>query len=425
MRILLLAHRLPYPPHKGEKIRVYNVLKYLAKKHQVLVACVVDDRLDLKHVASLRSLASDVVFEPIHRKLRRAYRAPVALFGNRSITAACQFTRRLQRKVDDLIERGGIDAILCTSSGMAEYVFRSRHYRRLQSVRKVMDLIDVDSFKWMQYSQRHRGLMSWIYRREAQLLASLELRIAGEFDSLLVVSEQERKYFPQGPDTRKLSAMSNGVDLDFFSPGHSVQRSFPNPALVFTGVMDYWPNLDGVRWFIERIFPRVQDAVREVHFYVVGNKPPADVLRLGRRRGVVVTGFVDDVRDYLQGASACVVPLRVARGVQNKILEAMAMGRPVVTTPAAFEGLAAQPDRDLIVADGEVDFAAATIALLRDSERAQRIGRNARACVVNGYSWATKLRVLDELFLPESARPTETVTGNSARSPTPLEGKRQ
>ncbi|MGH8275441.1 MAG: glycosyltransferase, partial [Steroidobacteraceae bacterium] len=162
-------------------------------------------------------------------------------------------------------------------------------------------------------------------------------------------------------------------------------------------------NVEGIRWFVERIYPSIQAAVPGVRLYVVGNRPSADVQRLGAYNGVTVTGFVEDVRDYLAGASACIAPLQIARGIQNKILEAMAMGRPVIATRVAFEGIRAQPGRDLVVADGEAAFAAATVELLRDAGRAAQIGRNARLCVEQGYSWATSLRGLDETF---AIRPT-------------------
>ena len=419
MRVLFLSHRLPYPPHKGEKIRALNVLKFLARRHEIYLGCLIDDPRDLPHVAHLSSYVHGLIFERIHPGLRRALALP-AVLGSRSITVTCFYSRRLQRRLDDLIERERIEAVFCSSSPMAEYLFRSRHSERLRSVTRVMDLIDVDSFKWAQYARESPPWSAWIYRHEARHLAAFEQRIAREFDHVLVVSEQEKRYFPVGTCPAKLSAVLNGVDLQFFSPDYSGRATRPGPTLVFTGAMDYRPNVDGIRWFVDRVLPRVQSAVPDVQLYVVGNRPTKDVRRLGRRAGVVVTGFVEDVRDYLAGASVCIAPLRIARGIQNKILEAMAMGRAVIATRAAFEGISAEPQRDLVVADGEGEFAAAAVALLRDRQRAEQIGRNARVCVERRHSWGENLRLLQELFPASDAGPSSAAAHPGALTLAPV-----
>lgn len=399
MRLLFLTHRLPYPPHKGEKIRALNILKHLARGHEVHLGCLVDDAGDLKHLEDLRPYVRGVVYERVRPTLRKALALP-ALLRSRSISVECFYSGALQRKIDDLIERERIEAVLCSSSPMAEYLFRSRHSERLPRIPKVMDLIDVDSFKWRQYAEHSAPWVSWIYRYEAQHLGAYERRIAAAFDRVLVVSEREKSCFPGTACPDNVSVMGNGVDLEFFSPQPAARRTLPERSLVFTGVMDYRPNVDGVTWFVERILPLVRRAVPEVRLYIVGNRPTAEVRRLAKAPGIVVTGFVEDVRDYLAGASACIAPLRIARGVQNKILEAMAMGRAVIATRAAYEGVDAVPGRDLVVAEDEAGFAAAAIELLNSAERREDIGRSARACVEQRYSWAENLGVLDELFPP-------------------------
>src|SRR5690606_35781319 len=251
------------------------------------------------------------------------------------------------------------------------------------------DLIDVDSYKWVQYAEAAPFWKAWIYRYEARTLAAYERRIARDFDRLFLVSEQERSYFPGGP-VEHLHAFSNGVDLTYFSPNYTSRQRPAAPALVFTGVVDYWPNVEGVKWFARDIFPRIQASVPDVRLYVVGSRPTAEVRNLASD-SIIVTGFTEDVRDYLAGASVCIVPLRIARGVQNKSLEAMAMAKPVITTPQAFEGLQATPGEDIVVAHNEDGFAAAAIELLRDRERARRVGERARHCVERHYSWSDRL----------------------------------
>jgi sugar transferase (PEP-CTERM/EpsH1 system associated) len=261
----------------------------------------------------------------------------------------------------------------------------------------VMDLIDIDSLKWAQYVEKAPPWTAWIYRHEARYLGAYEQRIAREFDRLVVVSHQERALFPGGAP-ENLSAIPNGVDLEWFSPREEAPQGSSPPTLVFTGVMDYWPNVDGITWFVDEVLPLIREKVPDVELLVVGSRPSPEVRRLAQRRGITVTGFVDDVRTYIQRASVCVVPLRIARGIQNKVLEAMSMGKAVVTTPQAYEGVRAKAGDDIVVAADPAAFAAAVVSLLGDAARAGRIGRSARLCVESNYSWARNLATLDAML---------------------------
>jgi len=282
---------------------------------------------------------------------------------------------------------------------MAEYYFRSPYKKRgVKSLVRIMDLIDVDSYKWAQYSEKSSGLKRLIYRFEARCLSRYEHRIAETFDHLLVVSEQERNIFLRGLAVDNLSVVTNGVDLDFFNPQHPQRQQTQKPTLVFTGVMDYWPNIEGVQWFVEKIFPRIRTVVPDTIFYIVGSRPTAEIKRLEQIEGIMVTGFVEDIRDYLVMADVCVVPLRIARGIQNKILEAMAMGKSVVTTFQAFEGIKAVSGEEIIPVDDEGMFAAAVINLLQDRQKAEIMGAKARQCMETHYSWDRNLSVLDNIL---------------------------
>lgn len=393
MRILFLAHRIPYPPNKGDKIRSFNILKFLAARHEVHLACLIDDAADRNALSGLQSVVKSVVYDEVHPQLDKLL-ALTGMVHDRPITVSYFYSRRLQEQIDALCEREGIDACVCSSSPTAEYLFRTTS-RRLRAAHRVMDFIDVDSLKWRQYADQAPLWTAWIYRYEARTLAEYEQRIAAEYDDLLVVSEQEKSYFPGRPPAN-LRAIPNGVDLKFFAP--RPRAATTSPTIVFTGVMDYWPNVEGVKWFVERIFPQVRAEVPDVAFYIVGSRPTAEVRCLEAVAGVVVTGFVDDVRDYLDKSAVCVVPLRIARGIQNKLLEAMACGKAVVTTPQAFEGLNAQAGQDVLVAENETEFARVTIELLRDSERAASAGRRARLCMEQHYSWEQNLSVLEGLL---------------------------
>jgi sugar transferase (PEP-CTERM/EpsH1 system associated) len=395
MRILLLTHRLPYPPNKGDKIRSFNLLAHLAKRHQVYLACPVDDPADQAFIPELeRRCAGVFTMRAAGSRMKAGLQA---LLTGTSITVRHFHVPELQRRIDGFLDTQDIDAVFCFSSPMAEYVFRSRHAGgKLRRAMRLLDLIDVDSFKWQQYRERSRGPQRWAYAYEARRLADYERRIAAQFDHLFLVSEQERAYMPAGARVDHLHALSNGVDLEYFAP-RSARPAEP-PTLVFTGVMDYWPNVQGVQWFADSVLPRIRATLPAVRFIIVGSKPTEAVRQLGTRPGIEVTGFVDDVRVFLAEAAVCIVPLKIARGLQNKVLEAMAMGKAVVCTSQSLEGIRASVGEDVIVADDEAGFASQVLNLLQAPQRAGEIGRNARRCVEKHYSWEANLRPLDALL---------------------------
>jgi sugar transferase (PEP-CTERM/EpsH1 system associated) len=402
VRILFLAHRIPYPPNKGDKIRAFHILQHLCTRHDVTLATLIDDSTDLAVVPALRKHVKALVHERIDQAGRRLWALRGLLLGG-SITVRHFYTPRLQVAIDGLLEANEFDAVFCSCSPMAEYVFRSRHFAgRLARLVKLMDFIDVDSYKWRQYADRSPAWSAWVYRHEARTLGAYERRICREFDRVLLVSEQEASYFPDALDAGKLQAVGNGVDLEFFQP-HPERSADDGPVLVFTGMMDYWPNVEGMRWFLHNVYPRVREALPSIKLLVVGSRPTSEVRGWVKHGGVTVTGYVPDVRDYLGKAAVCIAPLRVARGIQNKVLEAMAMGKAVVSTPEAFEGIRAVPGDDLVLAADATTFAANVIALLNDPVEAKRVGDNARRCVERNYSWAANLAVLDSLMVPPSA----------------------
>jgi sugar transferase (PEP-CTERM/EpsH1 system associated) len=376
----------------------------------------VDDDNDLRYVDQLQPHVRRLTVQRVHPRLRKAF-ALSAVASGESVSSRYFHVLALQRRVDSLIEREGIAGVFCSSSPTAEYVFRSRHASRLRDVPKVMDLIDVDSVKWRHYAEQSHAGSAWLYRREARCLAALETRIGQQFDRVLVVSEAERTCCDSVARDR-VTAVPNGVDLEYFSPRANESPERQPPTLVFTGVMDYRPNVDGIAWFVRSILPNIRSAVPDVRLFIVGNRPSKVVQRLASDRGVVVTGFVPDVREYVaRGVS--IAPLRIARGIQNKVLEAMAMGRPVVVTPQAFEGIDAVPGRDLVVAADEREFAAQTIQCLQDPVHADRLGRSARARAEQCYSWSKNLALLDELLPATGTVPEPAVVQHT---PQPLAG---
>ena len=280
-----------------------------------------------------------------------------------------------------------IGRIVVFSSAMAQYAEAFPHARR------VVDFCDVDSDKWRQYADQKHWPMSWLYRHEARQLLAYERTVARDCDASLFVSQPEADLFRQlAPESAaKIGFFNNGVDTDYFSPA----RSYASPyapgerAVVFTGAMDYWPNVDAVQWFAADVMPHLTARFADLRFYIVGARPTAAVQALARLPGVVVTGTVPDVRPYIAHAEVAVAPLRIARGIQNKVLEAMAMATPVVVSPQALEGIEAMPGTDLVLALDAAGFVAAVAALLAVADTT--IGQVARATVEKSYSWPNNL----------------------------------
>ena len=398
MNILFISHRIPYPPNKGDKIRSFHILKYLAERHSVYLACLIDAREDLENIGPLSNMTEELYWEEINPAAKKT--ASLLYFGSHTpLSIPYFYAGRLQKRIDALLDKTRMEAIFCFSSPTAEYVFRSRHYKNdLQKATWCMDLIDMDSEKWHQYALAGSVPMKWIYQREAKTLLAYEKRISREFDSLLLVSKAERDFFKTRVSADNVIALSNGVDQVHFHPGFASSLPKEGPSLVFTGAMDYRPNIEAVKWFTYNVLPKVRNKITDVRFYIVGSKPGRDVKSLAREKGVHVIGYVNDVRDYIAMADVCVVPLHIARGLQNKVLEAMAMGRPVVCTSQAFEGIEATPGEHLLTADDAETFCQTILDLLTDNKKASQFGVRARKCIEANYSWPQNLAVLDGLL---------------------------
>jgi sugar transferase (PEP-CTERM/EpsH1 system associated) len=397
--LLYLVHRIPYPPDKGDKIRSYHLLKHLSQHYRVHLGTFIDDEKDRRYLGKVRNLCGETCFVDLYPK-RARLRSLRGLLSGQPLTLPYYRDRSLQAWVNSVLETRPIRNILIFSSAMAQYVDHAGPARR------IIDFVDIDSDKWMQYATTKTWPMSWIYRRESRLLLGYERKIAEDFDGAAFVSQSEASLFKQlAPEVAaKVTYFNNGVDGDYFSP----QNSYPNPypasihPLVFIGAMDYWANVDAVGWFARSIFPTIRAQLPKVEFHIVGARPATEVMALAALPGVTVAGSVPDVRPYLAHASLAVVPLRIARGIQNKVLEAMAMEKIVVASPQAMEGICANAGQELFVANNESDFAHQIITLLQ-SEPNRTIGHAARVRVLEDYSWKKGLESVDALLSPRPA----------------------
>lgn len=403
-KILYLAHRIPYPPNKGDKIRAFHELKYLCQSHTVDLICLADNPDDLIYKSKLQQLCRHVAVFFLNTTGAKI-RGLLGLAKGKSISEVYFYKRGFQALFDQWVSQNRYDAIICFSSPMAEYLFKSTRLNRLDHRPEViMDFCDLDSDKWVQYSRSAAFPMNRVYQMEGKRLLEYEKRINRFFDRSIFVSDGESELFLSCfPEAQSLQVISNGVDYDYFSTEDTVlserqnpPRNFHKPMLMFSGAMDYHANGDGVKWFCKEIFPMIRDIFPDIVFYIVGSNPTEDVRKLAQEKGVVVTGFVEDIRSYYQAADICVVPLRMARGVQNKVLEAMATGKPVVTTGIAIQGIRPVPGRDLIPADDPQSFAHAVINLLNTRQKLKRIGKNAREYVMAHHDWGKNLADLLE-----------------------------
>jgi polysaccharide biosynthesis protein PslH len=364
--LLFLTQRIPYPPNKGEKIRTFQILNYLRQSFDVHLGCLIDQPGDRMHADTVRSLCKDAYFAPLDRR-RAKIRYLHGLATGEALSVRFFRDAGLARWTGRVIEQVRPDVTFVNSSNMAPYILDLPRTKL-----RVVDLVDVDSEKWRAYADRAHGAMRWIYRREARAVFSLERRIAQQSDACALVSEAEAALFASlVPEcASKVHAVPNGVDHAYFDP--AIVRPPPYdaalPTFVFTGTMDYLPNIEAVTWFSTGILPRIRATVANAQFYIVGADPVPAVRKLERLDGVHVTGRVPDVRPYVQHAVAAVAPMRVARGIQNKVLEAMALGKPAIVTSGALEGIRAEPGRDLILADDEEAFAEAARRLVFGAE---------------------------------------------------------
>lgn len=412
--LLFLAHRIPFPPDKGDKIRSWHLLRHLAKRYRVHLGAFIDTPEDARHVPILQVLCATTHFAMLDPR-RARLRAARGFLSGEALSFPYYRHTGMREWVERTVAAHAPAAGLAFSSQVAPYLIAAAR----PGMRTVIDFVDVDSDKWAQYAARQRFPWSWVYGREGRLLAAAERELAAQADACLFVSAAEAALFRRRTGLRadKVGFIGNGVDLESFHPDAPVADPYPaggGPVLVFTGAMDYWANADAANWFAREILPLVRWEAPDAQFVICGARPTETVLNLAALPGVTVTGRVEDVRGYVRHAAVSVAPLRIARGVQNKVLEAMALGRPVVCTPQVLEGIEAEPGRDLLAAAGAEPFARAVLALLTDPDSAAAMGEAARAAVAARYGWDAQLRGLDAVLEPVDAGGSQAAAPEAA-----------
>jgi sugar transferase (PEP-CTERM/EpsH1 system associated) len=399
-RVLMLTHRVPYPPDRGDRVRSYNVLRYLARRFDVWLACTSDEPVSDEQRRELRSLTANYMIQPISAGYGRL-KGLSALVAGGPVTPSYFFRRGLARRVVEWHRMHDFGAMLtfCTGMiGIARAVVRADGQPpRRGRLRHVIDLVDVDSCKWDAYRAAARTPMRWVYGREAERIRRIESGRDDRFDGITVVSRAEadlyRRVVGEHPG---LTVLRQGVDLDYYRP----LPDGDTRTAVFVGVMDYRPNVDGIGWFVREVIPRLPGGP-PLRLQVIGQRPAPQVRALADQPGVEVVGAVPDVREYLRTASVVIAPLHIAQGVQTKVLEGMASGRAVLCTPGAATGIDAEPGRHLIVESTAEGWASSLASLLNDRDHRARIAAEARRQVEAVYEWETCLEPLRSLLLGE------------------------
>jgi sugar transferase (PEP-CTERM/EpsH1 system associated) len=385
VRILFLSQRVPYPPNRGDKITTWRLIERMRRAHEVTCVAFAHGAGDLRAAGELERLGVPTVAVPLRRGAK--LRSLPLLLTTKPLTLGVYGSSRLQQEVDRLVPRAELAYAYSSSMG----AFLERH----AGLPRVMHFAELDSDKWRQYAERSRGPARWIYRREQRTLLELERRIARTFSENVFCTPLEQQVFERAVPGASSIVVRNGVDLERFAP--APERSEPG-HVAFTGVMDYLPNADACVHFAREVLPRVRERYPSAHFSIVGAHPTSRVRRLARLRAVEVTGFVPDTRDWLARASVAVAPLRIARGIQNKVLEALAMGLPVVGTTAATQGIEGTPGEHYLVADDAEAEAEAIRGLLADPAAARALGMRGRRLVEERYDWERTLEPLDRLL---------------------------
>jgi sugar transferase (PEP-CTERM/EpsH1 system associated) len=378
LNLLYVVHRLPYPPDKGDRIRAWNLLKFLSQHANVYLACIADEPVDETALAALQLHCKKVAVVRLSGWARRSG-ALLSLARGRTASEGAFGSAALSRTIAQWATKIPFEVALASASSVAGFLLLPK----LQDARKIVDFVDVDSEKWLEYAAASHGAKSWLYRTEGRRLRAVEQDVSRWAQAITLVSDAEVKLFRSFCRTGSVKAITNGVDLDYFAPAPTGAET----GCLFVGAMDYRPNVDAVCWFCREVWATIKELERDAQFQIVGRRPVGAVRRLSKIRGVQVVGQVPDVRPYLADAAIAVMPLQIARGIQNKVLEALAMGKAVVASPQALEGLDVTPGEHVLSASTKNEWVAAIRSLMEDNRLRERLGQSGRRFVEQHHAW--------------------------------------
>lgn len=393
MNVLFVCHRVPYPPKRGGKIRPFNIIRHLSEQgHRVTVASLARSDAEHDEAQGLAQHCAETLVEVIPNAPAAAQMV-VRLPTTSPSSFGYFWSRRLAQRIAAAARATSFDLVFVHCSSVAPYV------ESMTAPLKILDYGDMDSQKWREYAGHRAFPLSLGYWLEAVKLERRERELSKSFDLCTCTTRAELE------SLRSLGAASpsdwfpNGVDAEFFAPDDT---SYDPELIAFVGRMDYYPNQQGVIGFCRDVLPALRARRPGLRFEIVGADPSPQIRALGEQPGVTVTGSVPDVRPYVRRAALTVAPLAIARGTQNKILESMAMGVPVVCSPQASGGVDAVAGEHLLVAASPAEWADAIDRLVGDADARRQLSVAGRNRVLSHHSWAASMRRLDGLI--EEAR---------------------
>ncbi len=385
-RILFISHRIPYPPDKGDKIRSFNEIKYLSKNSLLDILTFVDNPKDYQYENQLKKYCNKLYIYPI-KKLFHGFKAAYFFVIGKTLSEGYYFSRKIQKKVNELLSSNNYELVFCYSSQIAQYIIN-------KDIPKLIDFCDVDSLKWKQYSERKIFPYNVILKIESERLARREKEIYNQFSLSLFSTNTEVKIF-NPPENNHIYVLPNGVDYEYFKP----QTIKKENSLIFVGTMNYFANVDAVLWFSKNVFPKILNKYPEMKFYIVGRNPDSRLIALSENsENIIVTGYVEDIRPYIARSKLAVIPLRIARGIQNKILEAMAMEIPVVMPRNILNTFENLEENNVLVYDNESSIVDVIVNSVNDNALLERVGRKSREYVIKNHDWNVIFQNFNKFF---------------------------
>jgi polysaccharide biosynthesis protein PslH len=390
LNILFVANRFPYPPYRGDKLKIFNLAKRLSKNHTLFLLTFVQDKKDYKYIDELKKYFSkiELVYLP---KYLSVFKCISKVFSSKPYQIIYFESARFKTLYKRFINENKIDVIHTQHLRMSQYSHNTK------SIKRVLDLPDAYSLYWERRTKLKRNFIFKIFDRIEHNKVIRYEDIINEFDLNLVCSEEDKQFLKKAHGNCNIDILPNGVDLDNFSDykhNYSI-----NDRIIFTGNMDYAPNIDAVVYFVKDIFPLILEERPDVKFYIVGQKPIKKVLNL-QSDNIIVTGFAKDLSAEYNKSSVAVSPVRIGAGTLNKVLEPMALGIPVVSTQVGFKGLGIKSGEGAVLASSREEFSKQTIKLLKDEDYRKNVGQKGKLIVCENFSW-DKITLKLEYFLKE------------------------
>lgn len=399
MKLLFLTHRVPFPPNRGDRIRSYHILKFLSRSAEIDLACLTEEPGPETTLRELEKHCRRIAIAPLST-VGRWIRAAASFAGGRSATEGLFESPGLKRTIESWAADTKYDAILVYCSSMGQYL----KMPQLRNAPCVVDFIDVDSAKWLDYARCAPRALRWLYRAEATRVRRLEAELIARARAVAVVSEPEAELVREICPDASVHAIPNGVDLDYFGPPSRPASASANDAAatslscVFVGALDYFPNIDGVLWFTGEVWPRIRARFPAARFMIVGRNPSQQVRQLAGSPGVEVIGEVTDVRPFLHRATVAVVPLRIARGIQNKALESLAAAKPLVASSKVLQALGVADGSQAFAADANHEWASTILSLFENETLRNQVADRGYRFVREHCNWDRCLQPFEDLL---------------------------